>query len=58
MAAHFEVEHQTTEVRVELVPICPRCDVPMTFDHTHGNRDHFWCPQCRRNRVITRQPAT
>lgn len=54
MAAHFETEHDTTEVELELVVVCPRCDRVMAFEHSIGNKDHFACSSCHRVRVITR----
>ena len=54
MVAHFETEHGTTDVRLELVALCPRCDIPMTFDYSHGDKDYFGCVQCRRTRTIRR----
>lgn len=32
----------------------PRCDEPMTFDRSWGNRDYFSCDGCHRSRVIFR----
>lgn len=54
LRAHFETEHGTEDVRMELVVLCPRCDKAMTFDRSFGNRDHFACQPCHRVRVIRR----
>lgn len=54
LAAHFETEHGTDKVELELVVLCPRCDEPMAFDRSVGNRDYFSCERCHRTRVIHR----
>lgn len=54
LAAHFETEHGTDKVHMELVVLCPRCDQPMEFDFTLGDDDHFRCAPCHRGRVIRR----
>lgn len=51
---HFELEHQSTDLRLELVAICPRCDQPMRHDFSHGLNDHFACDHCHRSRVVRR----
>jgi len=56
IAAHFETEHNTDEVNLELVVLCPRCDQPMTHEHSHGLRDTFACEPCHRTRTIRRCP--
>lgn len=56
MAAHFEVEHDTTHVHLDLVVICPRCDGEMTFERNDGRRDIFRCTPCHRTRSIGRHP--
>lgn len=50
--AHFETEHGTSDVRLDLVALCPRCDTAMTFEHHRAGRDHFVCDGCRRTRTI------
>lgn len=54
LAAHFEVEHDTDAVTLELVALCPRCDRPMRHDYSHGNLDHFECDACKRSRIVRR----
>ena len=56
LAAHFEAEHQTTEVTVELVVVC-RCGTIMNFEGSLAGRDTFGCPQCQRSRTIRRDQA-
>lgn len=53
MAAHFDAEHQADKVHVELVPLCPRCNKPMTFERELGPVRHLWgCDPCHRSRVV------
>lgn len=54
IAAHFETEHGTDKVNLELVVLCSRCDQPMAFSHTLRRLDHFQCEPCRRVRTIRR----
>lgn len=54
LAAHFDTEHGTEDIRMELVVLCPLCDQPMTFDRSWGNRDYFSCEGCQRSRVVFR----
>ena len=56
MAAHFETEHDTTDVELELVVVC-RCDRTMIFERSVGNKDHFVCEACHRRRVLTRMDS-
>jgi len=53
---HFALEHQTTDLRLELVAICPRCDEPMRHDYTLGLVDVFACDRCHRTRRVRRDP--
>jgi transposase-like protein len=55
LAAHFETEHDTSHIHMELVALCPRCDQPMTFERSIGNRDIFACEPCHRTRTIRRE---
>lgn len=55
-AAHFETEHDTTDVAFDLVVVCDHCDRAMTYFASIGNQDHFECKPCHRGRVVTRQP--
>lgn len=58
-AAHVETEHDTTELLLDLVVICDRCDVVMPHRRSEGNRHWHDCPQCRRTRVLkTREPLS
>lgn len=52
MAAHFEAEHDTTDVRVELVVLCDRCNQVMTHFATVGEEIHYQCEPCHRGRII------
>jgi hypothetical protein len=54
LAAHFEAEHQTTDVKLDLAVVC-RCDRSMTFVRAERNRDLFTCGSCHRTRVIKRK---
>lgn len=54
VVAHFETEHGTDKVNLELVVLCPRCDKPMQFFASVGNEDHFHCEPCHRGRKIRR----
>lgn len=59
VAAHFETEHDTDAVRLELVVLCPRCDTAMAFNRSEpirsgGERDFFHCPACLRTRTVRR----
>lgn len=61
MAAHFETEHGTTDVKLELVALCPRCEKPMMFERTETLssgllRDYFSCNDCHRSRTVHRNP--
>jgi hypothetical protein len=51
VTAHFETEHDSDDVRLKLVVLCPRCDKPMTFVRSE-RRDIFACDPCRRIRTI------
>lgn len=53
LAAHFETEHDTADVRLDLVVICDRCDVVMPLQRTQGRKSYHDCPRCHRTRVIT-----
>jgi transposase-like protein len=57
LAAHFETEHDTSHVRMELVVLCLRCDAEMAFERSAGSRDIFACAPCRRTRAIRRDPT-
>jgi hypothetical protein len=52
MAAHFEAEHDTTDVQVELVVVCDRCDREMIHFATVGEQIHYQCEPCHRGRII------
>jgi hypothetical protein len=56
MAAHFQTEHGTDEVKVELVVVC-RCDEVMTLTRTAGQRHFYDCPGCHRSRTVTQTPG-
>lgn len=54
LAAHFETEHDTSKVNLELVVLCLRCDKPMAFLRSEGRKDIFACDPCCRVRTIRR----
>lgn len=54
VAAHFETEHNTTKIHLDLIVVCPRDDTSMVFERRVGNRDVFGCPTCYRTRRIIR----
>lgn len=56
MQAHFIAEHDTTDVRVELAVLCPRCRKPMDLAFLVGHRRYFDCAPCYRRRVVTQMP--
>lgn len=60
-AAHFEIEHGTTEPIFDLIVICDRCDKQMTLFATIPNGDrlehHYQCEPCHRGRVINQRPT-
>jgi hypothetical protein len=55
-AAHFETEHDTTDVAFDLVVVCDRCDRVMTHLATIGDQHHYECAPCHRGRVIKQGP--
>lgn len=59
MLLHFQVEHDTDDVRVDLRAIC-RCGAAMRFTHVeherpHRERDHFRCDACGSRGAIRRR---
>jgi hypothetical protein len=60
--AHFETEHDTAEVKLDLVVLCRRCGGVMEFERSvatsKGTKDHFWCQPCHRSRVVRRGEVT
>jgi hypothetical protein len=59
MLLHFQVEHDTDKVVVDLVAVCD-CGATMTFTHTEResstrDRDHFRCSACGRRGAIRRR---
>lgn len=55
ISAHFETEHDRSDVQLDLVVLCPRCDAEMALERQEPGRDTFHCPPCHRTRVIKRQ---
>lgn len=59
MAAHFEAEHGVTDVRVELVVLCFRCETPMKLERTEpvaaGRLHYYICETCQRTRRVTQE---
>lgn len=54
VAAHFETEHDTTDVRLDLIVLCPHCDLSMPFVYSRNGVDHFSCDECLRSRRVRR----
>ena len=52
VAAHFEVEHDTEDIRLELIAVCPRDDSELSLIRTQHRATHllhiYDCPQCYR----------
>lgn len=57
LAAHFETEHDTAAVHLDLLVVCPRDAASMTFVRREPGRDIFECPQCRCTRRVLRTEA-
>jgi transposase-like protein len=60
-AAHFEIEHDTTDVAFELVVLCFRCKTAMRLDHSAparagGQRHTYSCDPCHRTLVVKQGP--
>lgn len=55
-AQHFETEHDTDDVKFELVVVCDRCDRVMalfaTLDQGGHFDHHYQCEPCHRGRVV------
>lgn len=58
LAAHFETEHQTADVRLDLVAVCPRDNALMVQTHSAGAKTWWDCPVCRRTRVVNQDPRS
>lgn len=63
VAAHFDLEeaHDPTDIKLELVAWCWRCDVEMDLFRSQdlgqgAERHHYQCPLCRRTRSIVQHP--
>jgi hypothetical protein len=54
VAAHFETEHGTIDVQLDLVVLCLRCNRVMDYERSQGARDVFACKPCHRTRTIPR----
>lgn len=57
--AHFDMEpdHDPSDIKLELVAICDRCDLEMPLDRieprrTGGTKNYFTCTKCRRSKVV------
>jgi hypothetical protein len=63
--AHFDIEdgHNPTDIRLEMVAWCRRCDTEMDLNTTvvvvaSGNtRRTYSCPSCRRTYVAVQKPG-
>jgi len=58
---HFEVEHDTAEVAMEMVAWCDRCDCEMPLEMTGTTRSgttvHLHrCPHCHRRYEVRQAP--
>lgn len=58
---HFEVEHDTDDIRLDLVVVCS-CGANMTLTRREprrggGEMHHFDCPSCKRSRAIRQGPG-
>lgn len=64
MAAHFETEHDTEDIRLELIAICTRDDSELSLTHTEPGPVYdthtYDCLQCFRTYGIRQghQPTT
>jgi transposase-like protein len=63
VATHFDVDHDSTDIRLELTAWCERCDQEMTLDRTEGTKaggwkHHYSCGQCHRSHVVSQKPGT
>lgn len=56
VAAHMEVEHNETEVKLDMVVLCPRCHGIMPLERTEhtrsGLRHHHYCGKCKRSKTV------
>ena len=54
--AHYETQHGSDAVALELVVLCPRHRAPMTPAGRHGDHDLFECaqPRCFRYSKVRR----
>jgi hypothetical protein len=55
VAAHFETEHDTDDIQLELVVLCAKCDRSMAYERSQSGRDIFACGPCHRTRAIRRK---
>lgn len=59
VAAHMEVEHNITEVKLDLVVLCLRCDGIMPLERTEhtksGPKHHHYCDRCKRSRIVNQR---
>lgn len=53
-AAHFETEHDTKDIQMNMVVLCNRCGKPMKLYATVGREDHYSCTPCQRARIVRR----
>lgn len=58
MLLHFQVDHDTDDVEVDLVVVCT-CAATMTFVEARptggGTREHYTCPACGNDAVVGRR---
>lgn len=60
--AHFDIEpdHDPEDLWMELVALCPRCDLEMPIDRSEARHDgttvhHYTCNGCRRSWTVTQR---
>lgn len=58
---HFQVEHDTDDVKLDLAVIC-NCEATMAFTFSEPGKgtevqDHFRCPKCLNTTVVKRDPT-
>lgn len=54
---HFQVEHDTDEVRFDLVAVCT-CGEAMEVLPGRGSKDYLMCGVCRNTGYLIRKPGT
>lgn len=62
VVAHFDLEpdHDATDIKLELVAVCDRCDLEMPMDRIEplrdgGSRHRFTCTRCHRSKAVVQR---